>query len=273
MSGAELSRRALTQARRFGAEIILTQAVVGTRMEGPYKFVTLSDGSEMSCHVLVVASGASYRTLDAPGIERLTGAGVYYGAAITEAVACANQDLYVVGASNSAGQAAIFLCKYARKVVILCRGPSLSAGVSRYLIDQISETPNVRVRPYTAVDRVGGQDHLSEITLRDVNTGQTEVVPASALFICIGAQPCTEWLGGVVDRDDYGFVVTGRALLRDGKRPTGWPLDRDPFPLETSVPGICAAGDVRAGSIKRVAAAVGEGSTTVHLVHQYLATL
>ncbi|WP_341318584.1 FAD-dependent oxidoreductase [Paraburkholderia sp. IMGN_8] len=273
VSGAELSRRALTQAKRFGAEIILTQRAVGTRVEGPYKFVTLSDGSEVSCHALVVASGVSYRKLDAPGVERLTGAGVYYGAAMTEAACCANQEIYVVGASNSAGQAAMFLCKYARNVVIVCRGPSLSAGVSRYLIDEIDETPNVSVRPHTLVASVDGQGHLSEIALRDVNTSAIEVVPASALFICIGAEPCTEWLGNVVERDDYGFVVTGRALLTDGKRPRGWPLARDPFLLETSVPGIFAAGDVRAGSIKRVAAAVGEGSITVHLVHQYLATL
>jgi thioredoxin reductase (NADPH) len=273
VSGAELSRRALTQAKRFGAEIILTQRAVGTRVEGSYKFVTLSDGSEVSCHALVVASGVSYRKLDAPGVEHLTGAGVYYGAAMTEAVCCANQDVYVVGASNSAGQAAMFLCKYARNVVIVCRGLSLSAGVSRYLIDEIDETPNVSVRPHTLVASVDGQGHLSEIALRDVNTSAIEVVPAGALFICIGAEPCTEWLGNVVERDDYGFVVTGRALLTDGKRPRGWPLARDPFLLETSVPGIFAAGDVRAGSIKRVAAAVGEGSITVHLVHQYLATL
>jgi thioredoxin reductase (NADPH) len=273
VSGAELSRRALTQARRFGAEIVLTQSAIGARIEGPYKFVSLSDGSEMSCHALVVASGVSYRKLDVPGIERLAGAGVYYGAGLTEATACTNQDLYVVGASNSAGQAAIFLCKYARNVVVLCRGPTLSAGVSRYLIDEIEQTPKVKVRPNTVVERVDGQDHLSAITLRDLGTGQTEVVPATALFICIGAEPCTEWLGGVVERDDYGFVLTGRALLRDGKRPAGWPLKRDPFLLETSVPGIFAAGDVRAGSVKRVAAAVGEGSITVHMVHQYLATL
>lgn len=273
VSGAELSRRALTQAKRFGAEIILTQRAVGTRVEGPYKFVTLTDGSEVSCHALLVASGVAYRKLDAPGVERLTGAGVYYGAAITEAVCCANQAIYVVGASNSAGQAAMFLCKYARNVVIVCRGPSLGAGVSRYLIDEIDETPNVSVRPHTLVASVDGQGHLSEIALRDVNTGAIEVVPAGALFICIGAEPCTEWLGNVVERDDYGFVVTGRALLTDGKRPPRWPLARDPFLLETSVPGIFAAGDVRAGSIKRVAAAVGEGSITVHLVHQYLATL
>ncbi|MFJ1258346.1 NAD(P)/FAD-dependent oxidoreductase [Cupriavidus sp. CuC1] len=166
----------------------------------------------------------------------------------------------------------MFLSKHARHVVILCRGASLSAGVSRYLIDQIEETPNVSVRPFTVIDSVAGQDHLSELALRDVNTGSVEAVPAAALFVCIGAQPCTEWLGTVVARDDHGFVLTGRALFKDGKRPASWPLERDPMFLETSVPGIFAAGDVRAGSIKRVAAAVGEGATTIHLVHQYLAT-
>lgn len=273
VSGAELSRRALTQARRFGAEFILTQEVVGARVEGPYKFVKLSDGSELSCHALVVASGMSYRKLDVPGIEDLTGAGVYYGAAMTEAVACANQDLYIVGASNSAGQAAMFLCTYARTVTILCRGPSLSANMSQYLIDQITETPNIHVCPRTVVTAVRGQGHLAEITLSNVETGQSHTVATGGLFICIGAQPCTEWLAGVVERDDHGFVVTGRSLLKKGKRPAGWHLDRDPFLLETSVPGIFAAGDVRADSVKRVAAAVGEGAITVHLVHQYLAKL
>jgi thioredoxin reductase (NADPH) len=275
VSGAELSRRALTQAKRFGAEMILTREVVGLRIEAPYKFVKLSDGAEVSCLALVVASGVSYRRLEAAGIEELTGAGVYYGAVMAEALACANQDLYVVGAGNSAGQGAIVLSKHARTVTLLCRGSELSASMSRYLLEQINETPNIRVRPCTVVEAVAGQGHLAEITLRDFNTGSTEVVPASGLFVFTGAVPCTDWLEGVVERDEHGFLVTGRTLLKEGRRPaaSAWPLEREPFLLETSVPGVFAAGDVRADSIKRVAAAVGEGSISVHFIHQYLANL
>jgi thioredoxin reductase (NADPH) len=271
VSGAELSRRALMQARRFGAEMILTQHAVGLRVEAPYKFVKLSDGSEVSCLALMVASGVSYRKLETQGVEELTGAGVYYGAAMVEAVACANQDLYIVGGANSAGQGAMFLSQYARSVTLLCRGPSLSAGMSHYLIGQIHETQNIRVRPNTEVVSVTGEGHLSEIALRDMRTGHVETVPASGLFIFIGAAPCTEWLRGVVERDEHGFLLTGRALLKTGRRPAGWQLGRDPYLLETSVPGVFAAGDVRADSVKRVAAAVGEGSIAVHFIHQYLA--
>ena len=196
VSGAELSRRALMQARRFGAEMILTQHAVGLRIEAPYKFVKLSDGSEVSCLALMVASGVSYRKLEARGIQELTGAGVYYGAALVEAVACANQDLYIVGGANSAGQGAMFLAKYARSVTLLCRGPSLSAGMSNYLIEQIHETENIRVRPNTEVESVSGDGHLDAITLRDVQTGRVETVSASGLFVFIGAAPCTEWLRG-----------------------------------------------------------------------------
>ena len=273
VSGAELSRRALTQAQRFGAEIILTQEVVGVRIDDPCKVVKLSDGAEVSCHALVVASGVSYGKLEVPGVDQFTGAGVYYGVAMTEAAICANQDIYIIGAGNSAGQGAIYLCQHARTVTIVCRGPCVSASMSQYLIDQINDTPNIRVRPCTVLASVNGQGHLAEITLRDVNTGQDETVAAIGLFICIGAVPCTDWLAGVVERDEHGFVVTGRSLLRDGKRPAGWHLARDPFLLEASVPGVFAAGDVRADSVKRVAAAVGEGAITVHLVHQYLADL
>ncbi|MBN3756338.1 FAD-dependent oxidoreductase [Paraburkholderia sp. Tr-20389] len=271
VSGAELSRRALMQARRFGAEMILTQHAVGLRVEAPYKFVKLSDGSEVSCLALMVASGVSYRKLETQGVEELTGAGVYYGAAMVEAVACANQDLYIVGGANSAGQGAMFLSQYARSVTLLCRGPSLSAGMSHYLIGQIHETQNIHVRPNTEVVSVTGEGHLSEISLRDMQTGHVETVPASGLFIFIGAAPCTEWLRGVVERDEHGFLLTGRALLKTGRRPAGWQPGRDPYLLETSVPGVFAAGDVRADSVKRVAAAVGEGSIAVHFIHQYLA--
>ncbi|HWZ48629.1 MAG TPA: FAD-dependent oxidoreductase, partial [Herbaspirillum sp.] len=273
VSGAELSRRALTQAQRFGAEIILTQEAVAVRVEEPYKFVKLSNGAELSCHALVVASGVSYSKLEAPGIDGLTGAGVYYGIAMTDAANCANQDIYIIGGGNSAGQGAMFLCTHARTVTLVCRGPSASVHMSQYLIDQINATPNIRMRPSTVVASVSGQGHLAEITLHDINTGRDESVAAAGLFIYIGAVPCTDWLSGIVERDEQGFVVTGRSLLRDGKRPAGWPLARDPFPLEASVPGIFVAGDVRADSVKRVAAAVGEGAITVHLVHQYLADL
>jgi thioredoxin reductase (NADPH) len=273
LSGAELSRRALTQARRFGAEIIVTQEVVSARVEGPYKFVKLFDGSEMSCHALVIASGVSYRKLEAPGVDELTGRGAYYGAAMTEAVTCADQQLFIVGGGNSAGQGAMFLAKYARSVTILCRGPSLSATMSQYLIDQINDTPNIKVRPRTVVEAASGNGHLRELRIRDLDANSSEAVPADGLFIYIGAAPCTDWLDGAVERDEHGFILTGRALFKEGKQPAGWPEDRDPFLLETSVPGIFAAGDVRAHSVKRVAAAVGEGSTTVHFVHQYLANL
>ena len=273
VSGAELSRRALMQAKRFGAEMILTQHAVGLRVDAPYKFVVLSDGSELSCFALVVASGVSYRKLNARGVDELTGAGVYYGAALVEAVACADQDVYVVGGANSAGQGAMFLARYARSVTLLCRGASLSAGMSHYLIEQIHETPNIHVRPFTEVDSVGGERHLVEITLRDVQSGRLETVPANGLFIFIGAAPRTDWLRGRVERDEHGFLLTGRALVKAGRPPAGWQLERDPFLLESSVPGLFAAGDVRADSVKRVAAAVGEGSTAVYFIHQYLANL
>jgi thioredoxin reductase (NADPH) len=252
--------------------MILTQHAVGLRIEAPYKFVRLSDGSEVSCLALMVASGVSYRKLEARGVQALTGAGVYYGAALVEAVACANQDLYIVGAANSAGQGAMFLSRYARSVTLLCRGSSLSAGMSHYLVQQIHETGNIRVRPHTEVESVSGDGHLDAITLRDVQTGRVETVEASGLFVFIGAAPCTEWLRGVVERDEHGFLLTGRVLVKGSRRPSGWQVGRDPYLLETSVPGIFAAGDVRADSVKRVAAAVGEGSIAVHFIHQYLAS-
>ena len=271
VSGGDLARRALTQAKRFGAEVILTHSVERVRVEGPYKFVTLSDGAELSCHALVIASGVSYRRLAVPGMDDLTGAGVYYGGATTEATACREQDVIVIGGGNSAGQGAMFLSRYARSVTIAIRGTGLEATMSSYLIDQIAATPNIRLRPCTEVVGVEGSGHLESVALRDLNTGTDETVAAGALFIFIGAEPATEWLDGLVARDERGFVVTGSTLLKDGKRPPGWGLTRDPFLLETNVPGIFAAGDVRCGSIKRVAAAVGEGAIAVQFVHQYLA--
>lgn len=273
MSGADLSRRAVAQARRFGADLILTQAVTGLRVQAPYKFVQLSDGSEASCRALVIASGVQYRKLSAPGLEELTGMGVFYGAATTETVVCQGQDVIIVGGGNSAGQGAIFLADYARTVTIIVRGAGLAATMSRYLIDRIEGTANIEVLPYTEIARVTGTDHLETVTLSNVRTGEEETRHIAAVFIFIGAEPRTDWLGDSVLRDDHGFILTGRDLLVDGKWPPVWKLDRDPFLLETCVPGVFAAGDVRHGSMKRVAAAVGEGSMAVSFVHQFLADL
>ena len=271
VSGGELTRRALSQAKRFGAEVIVTREVEGVRVEGPYKFARLSDGSELSCHALVIATGVAYRRLDCAGIDALTGAGVYYGAATTEAAGCGEQDVIVVGGGNSAGQGAMFLARYARSVTIVIRGSGLEATMSRYLIDQIEKTDNIRLRPSTEVSAVAGNGRLQQVSLRSTDTGIDETLPAAALFIYIGAEPHTDWLDGVIQRDARGFIRTGTMLARDAERASGWPLARPPFLLETSVPGIFAAGDVRCGSVKRVAAAVGEGSIAVQFIHQYLA--
>ena len=271
LSGADLTRRGVTQAVRFGVEILTPQSAKGLRLEDPYRIVILGDGREVSCHALLIATGVSYRKLDVPGVERLTGAGVYYGAAMTEAMACRDEDVFIVGGANSAGQAAMFFSKYARRVVMLVRGDSLNKGMSQYLIDQIGETPNIEVWYHVNVAGALGEEHLESI---DVHHSDRETVtnhPARSLFILIGAQPHTRWLEGVVERDDRGFIPTGPALMRDGQRPKSWKLDRDPFLLETSVPGIFAAGDVRQGSVKRVASGVGEGSIAVSFIHQYLA--
>ena len=271
LSGADLARRAVTQARRFGVEIITPEEVTGVRVENPYKIVSLSDGSEISCHALLIATGVSYRTLDVPSVERLTGAGVYYGGALSEALSCRDEDVYVVGGANSAGQAAMYFSKFAHCVTMLVRGESLASSMSQYLIDQIEETPNIRLWTKSSVVEVHGEQSLERITVADARTGAQRTVPASALFIFIGAQPRTDWLAGVVERDAHGFVLSGPDLKRDGERPKGWKLDRDPFLLETSVPGIFVSGDVRRGSVKRVASGVGEGSISIAFVHQYLA--
>jgi thioredoxin reductase (NADPH) len=271
ISGSDLARRAVAQARKFEVEIVTPQVVTGLRAEGPSRIVTLSDGSELRCHVVVLASGVEWRRLDVPGIERLTGAGVYYGGALAEAFFCRDEDVYIVGGANSAGQAALLFARYARSVTLLVRGDSLS--MSQYLIDQIEGTKNVTIRLQTTVVEVQGTDRLEAITIRDAATGAKETVRTNALFIFIGALPHTEYLEGAVARDGHGFVLTGPDLARSdgyGPRPRGWPLDRDPFWLESSVPGIFAAGDVRHGSVKRVAAGVGEGAMAVHFIHEYL---
>jgi len=273
LSGAELARRATAQARRLGAEILTTQAVSGVRVNDPYRFVTLTDGTELSCHALLIATGVSVRELKVPGVEAVTGAGVYYGAALTEAAHYTGQPIFVVGGANSAGQGAMFFSRYAGKVTMLVRGSGLEATMSKYLIDQIAATKNIEVLVHAEVAEVKGKDRLEEIVLRNNWSGETQTLPAAALFIFIGAAAHTDLVAGVVERDVAGFVLTGPSLMQDGRRPKSWKLPRDPFLLETSVPGIFAAGDVRHGSIKRVASAVGEGAVAVSFVHQYLKTV
>jgi thioredoxin reductase (NADPH) len=270
LSGGDLTRRAVAQASRFGAEILTPLETRGVRVRDPYRFVTLTDGTEISCHALLIATGVSYRKLDVPGVERLTGTGVYYGAAITEALACRDKDVFIVGAGNSAGQAAVYLSKYAGSVTMLVRGGSLARSMSHYLVSQIELHEKITVSTYSTVAEVKGDTSLEEITITDAATGDTRTLPAFALFIFIGARPRTDWVADVVERDSEGFILTGPRLVRGGKRPKGWHLDRAPFLLEASVPGIFAAGDVRQRSVKRIASAVGEGSMAVQFVHQYL---
>jgi thioredoxin reductase (NADPH) len=273
LSGADLARRAVAQARRFGVEILSPQQVRSVRVADPYRIVELEDGTEVSGHALLLASGVSYRKLDIPGCDRLTGAGVYYGAAMTEALACRGEEVYIVGGANSAGQAAMHFARYAERVVMLIRGESLTKSMSQYLIDQISETPNIEVQTHSQVVESRGDANLECLSIFNSQTGETSTVPAASLFIFIGAQPLTEYVAGVVERDPRGFIYAGRDLIRDGKRPKGWKPDRDPYLLESSVPGIFVAGDVRCGSVKRVASGVGEGSIAVQFVHEYLATV
>ncbi len=273
VAGWQLAQRAVTQARRFGVEIVSPQAATAIQLEGPYRQITLGNGSKISCHALVLALGVQWRKLGVPGEEKLQGAGVYYGGSITEAFSCQNEEVYIVGGANSAGQAAVYFSKYARRVVMLVRGASLSASMSQYLIDQIAQTGNIQVECQTRVVAVHGEGHLERITIACDQGGTTEDVPASSLYIFIGAEPNTAWLNGSITRDPKGFILTGPDLIHDGKRPKGWGLDRDPGLLETSVPGVFAVGDVRHGSIKRVASSVGEGSIAIQFVHQYLSNL
>jgi thioredoxin reductase (NADPH) len=272
ISGGDLARRASTQAKRFGAEILTAQEVVGIQRNDPYRTVRLADGSELSCYAVLFAAGMEVRHLDVPGISPLVGAGVYYGAALTEAATYRGRDVFVVGGANSAGQGAMFFSRYARKVTMLVRGPSLKA-MSQYLVDRIGETANVEVLTGTVVTAVRGMKRLEAITLTDVASGQAREVEADAVFIFIGTAPRTGILADLVARDAGGFILTGLDVMVDGKRPQDWMVDRDPFPYETSVPGIFAAGDARHGSGKRVAAAVGEGSATIGMVHRYLQTV
>lgn len=270
LSGGDLARRAVAQARRFGVEILAPQTVVSMRTEGSYRIIKLADDSEISCHALMIATGVQWKRLEAPGIDRLQGAGVYYGGGTTEALSCKGEFVYVVGGANSAGQAAMNFSKYAERVVILVRGDSLSSTMSQYLIDQIKETPNIQLWTHASVAEAHGDKHLEEISVLCSDTKKVERVPASSMFIFIGALPQTDWLGDAIERDDRGFILTGPDLMQGGQWPKKWTVDRDPFLLETNVPGIFAVGDVRHGSVKRVASGVGEGSVAVQFIHQYL---
>ena len=270
LSGGDLARRAVVQAQRFGVEILAPQEAVSMRVEGPYRIMKLADGNELSCHAMMIATGVQWRKLEAPGIEKLRGAGVYYGGGATEAISCTGETVYIVGGANSAGQAAMNFSKYAARVVILVRGNSLAATMSQYLIDQIKETPNIEVWSHASVAEVHGDLHLEEVSVLCSDTNKVERVPANAMYIFIGALPRTDWLANVVERDERGFILTGPDLVRDGKHPKGWALERDPFLLETNIPGLFAVGDVRHGSVKRVASGVGEGSVAVQFIHQYL---
>ena len=273
LSGADLAERATIQARRLGAEILTAREVVGVRVDDPYRYVKLADGQELGCKALIIASGVTVRRLGAPGEETLNGAGVYYGAALTEAANYRDKPVFVVGGANSAGQGAMFFSRFASQVTMLVRGDSLEASMSQYLIDQIDATPNIDVWTYSTVEEIHGSQHLEALTIRNTATGEVKQVPAAALFIFIGAMPHTEMVHGLVEVNSAGFIIVGSDLIRDGKRPKNWRLQRDPFLLETSVPGIFAAGDVRHNAVRRVASAVGEGAIAVSLVHQYLKTV
>ena len=271
LSGGDLARRAVTQAKRFGVEILTPQEATKVRLDNNYRIVTLSDGTEISCHALILALGVSWRRLNVPGIDKFTGAGVYYGAAQTEALACSGEDVYVVGGANSAGQAAMYFSKYARTVNMLVRGDSLTKSMSQYLIDQIEATDNIKVQTHTSVIEARGETSLETLVLQNSLTGETKTVAANSLFIFIGAVPHTDWLDGIITRDERGFIYTGSDLPQKDNKPKGWSLERDPYLLETNIPGVFAVGDVRHGSVKRVASGVGEGSICVQFVHRYLA--
>ncbi|HEX4063146.1 MAG TPA: FAD-dependent oxidoreductase [Streptosporangiaceae bacterium] len=273
VSGAQLTDRARRQAAKFGAEVLTTREVVGLDINGSARTVRFSDSSSLDAHTVILATGVAYRQLAAPGVVELTGRGVFYGSALTEATSCADHDIFIVGGANSAGQAAVYLAKSARSVTILVRGASLEKSMSHYLIQQVDAIPAISVRTGTEIAAAHGTDHLERLTLLDRDTGATETVDAQWLFVFIGAAPLTGWLDGVIERDERGFVLAGPDLMTDGKLPPGWPLDRPPYHLETSVPGVFAAGDVRAESAKRVASAVGEGAMAVMLVHRYLERL
>ncbi|HEX2315244.1 MAG TPA: FAD-dependent oxidoreductase [Thermomonospora sp.] len=268
LSGSQLAERARRQAVRLGAELLTACQITGLEERGQARVVRLADGREIAAHAVILAMGVNYRRLDAPGLDDLVGRGVYHGAALTEAPRCADQEVYVVGGANSAGQAAVHLARLAKKVHLLVRAEGLEKSMSHYLIEQIADLPNIEVHPRTVVTGGEGTGHLERLTLRGPDGERT--VDTQFLFVFIGAEPHTDWLEGVVERDERGFLLTGPDLVAGGRRPAGWPLQRQPYHLETSVPGVFAAGDVRAESMKRVASAVGDGAMAVALVHRYL---
>ncbi|MDX3521896.1 FAD-dependent oxidoreductase [Streptomyces scabiei] len=270
VSGGQLTGRARRQAAKFGAEILTAREVSGLEVNGAARTVRFSDGSAVAAHSVILATGVSYRQLAAPGCADLTGCGVFYGSALTEAAGCQGHDVYIVGGANSAGQAAMYLSRGAKSVTLLVRGESLTASMSHYLIQQLGEAPNIFVRPGTVVEAAHGTNQLEQLTLKDLASGREELVDAQWLFVFIGAEPHTDWLQGTVLRDERGFIVAGPDMTADGGPPPGWELDRPPYHLETNVPGVFVAGDARSQSAKRVASAVGEGAMAVMLVHRYL---
>jgi thioredoxin reductase (NADPH) len=270
LSGADLARRVVEQAERFGVEILVTRPATRLRGEGPKRLVTLDDGTELAAHSILLAMGVGFRWLEAPGCPPLVGAGVYYGAAVAEAADCRGQEVYVLGGGNSAGQAALLLAQHARRVVILTLEGSLEETMSRFLVDRIRRIPNIVVRTRHTVVGAHGGGRLESIDIQDLTTGRTEQVPAGRLFIFIGATPRTGWLSDVVARDPEGFVLSGQELTSDGSSRFEWPLERKPYRLETSTPGVFVAGDVRQDSVKRLACAVGEGAMAAAQVHRYL---
>lgn len=273
VTGADLAQRATAQARRFGAEVLAGQEVVGLRREDPYRVVVLADGTELTAYCVVVTTGMSARRLDVPGLEPLQGISVYYGAAMSEAARYRGRDICIVGGANSAGQAALFFARYARKVYMLVRADDLLPAMSRYLVDRIRATPGIEVVTGVEVDAVAGERELEAVTVKSPRTGEQRTLPVAAMFIFIGVRPHTEMFAGVLERDSSGFLMTGPDLPQEHGRPRGWPLTREPFAFETSIPGVFAAGDVRAGANRRVAAAVGEGSAAIYSVHRYLRTV
>ncbi|TKK87444.1 response regulator [Herbidospora galbida] len=270
VSGAQLTERARRQALKFGTELLSAREAVALEAGGSTRVLRFDDGTSIAAHTVVLATGVSYRMLRAPGLEGFTGRGVFYGSASTEAPSCLDQDVYIVGGANSAGQAAVYFSRYAARVHILIRGDSLERSMSSYLIKQIAAHPTIQVHPYTEICQAEGDEHLERLTLRDTRTNQIRTAETTWCFIFIGAEPRTAWLDSVVERDRHGFVLTGPDLLSGGQRPAGWALPRDPYHLESSMPGVFAAGDVRSESVKRVASAVGEGAMAVSLIHRYL---